>query len=521
MNIYEREQRKKLSEPLKLSNNIFVSQFEGLTLPEYVEVKRFVCLNRHKNAGKKCSCDCLIKVAEYIQRKGYMELKDAFQLSCPKLTSYTALQARQKLLQMPLAAIRIGNPAQGTLHYVVVAKQQSINYTVFQSLLEKSLESSKVVTLSKGKMTELLFLAESEAEKERLRYAVVKSSSLSSTQARRIYGFRDINRRIDMVNNAATEAQSIKECIEKICRIKDKSLLRSFGVDDDDDGSSSGSESDSESASDSEDDMECASSTQRKDCTVPSCEKCLDLLRSCNLNWFEFAKKVQDLYKDAGTEAIESALLDFMKSITLLDISPKDKKIIEQSRTAYFASKKACEKEYDIAEGMIVSESESGEDECQLWTSNEDVLGERGRAVLVKKRAALKRKTVCEIKKRVAERRFLKRRRSKKMSKIVKDYPEIGMEIEKFVKDCGVGADAWRRTGILTFDGNRKLQKKATFKRIKEHLEQVYQRSFAYGTVVQLCVARNKRRKSAERYQGLANVTQRRARKGFNTNKTN
>ena len=103
------------------------------------------------------------------------------------------------------------------------------------------------------------------------------------------------------------------------------------------------------------------------------------------------------------------------------------------------------------------------------------------------------------------------------MLKIVKDYPEIGMEIEKFVKDCGVGADAWRRTGILTFDGNRKLQKKATFKRIKEHLEQVYQRTFAYGTVVQLCVARNKRRKSAERYQGLANVTQRRARKGFNT----
>ena len=48
-----------------------------------------------------------------------MELKDAFQLSCPKLTSYTALQARQKLLQMPLAAVRIGNPAQGTLHYVV------------------------------------------------------------------------------------------------------------------------------------------------------------------------------------------------------------------------------------------------------------------------------------------------------------------------------------------------------------------------------------------------------------------
>jgi hypothetical protein len=75
----------------------------------------------------------------------------------------------------------------------------------------------------------------------------------------------------------------------------------------------------------------------------------------------------------------------------------------------------------------------------------------------------------------------------------LKDCPGIGKTIEEFVKDSGVGADAWRHTGILTFDGNRKVGKKATFKRIKEYLEQVYKRSFAYGTVVQLCVARNKR----------------------------
>ena len=99
----------------------------------------------------------------------------------------------------------------------------------------------------------------------------------------------------------------------------------------------------------------------------------------------------------------------------------------------------------------------------------------------------------------------------------MRDFPEIGKTIEEFVKSSGVGADAWRHTGILTFDGNRKLQKKATVKQIKEHLEQVYQHSFAYGTIVQLCVARNKRRMSAQRYKGLANVTQHRARKGFNT----
>ena len=43
----------------------------------------------------------------------------------------------------------------------------------------------------------------------------------------------------------------------------------------------------------------------------------------------------------------------------------------------------------------------------------------------------------------------------------------------------------------------------------------MYKRSFSYGTVVQLCVPRNKRRQSAKRYLRVAQVTTRRARKGF------
>ena len=59
------------------------------------------------------------------------------------------------------------------------------------------------------------------------------------------------------------------------------------------------------------------------------------------------------------------------------------------------------------------------------------------------------------------------------------------------------------------------MKKKVTYSRIKEHLEEVYKRKFSYGTVVQLCVARNRRRQSAKRYKGVAKVTSRRARKGF------
>ena len=83
------------------------------------------------------------------------------------------------------------------------------------------------------------------------------------------------------------------------------------------------------------------------------------------------------------------------------------------------------------------------------------------------------------------------------------------------MQDCNVGANAWRQTGILTFDGNINVKQKATCKRIREHLEMKYGYHFAYGTVVELCVARNERRRSSQRYRGVTKVTSRRVGKGF------
>lgn len=97
----------------------------------------------------------------------------------------------------------------------------------------------------------------------------------------------------------------------------------------------------------------------------------------------------------------------------------------------------------------------------------------------------------------------------------MKSCPNIGKEIEQFVKDRSVAADAWRCTGVLTFDGNKEVKEKVTFDRIYKHLETTYQRKFGYGTVLQLCVARNLRRRSAKRYKGVTRVTTRRARQGF------
>lgn len=87
--------------------------------------------------------------------------------------------------------------------------------------------------------------------------------------------------------------------------------------------------------------------------------------------------------------------------------------------------------------------------------------------------------------------------------------------MEEFVESKKVGADAWRRTGLLTFDGDRKRGKKVTYKGIKEHLEKKYETKIGYGSIVQLCAVRNKRLMSSKRYRGEAKITCRRARKGF------
>ena len=68
---------------------------------------------------------------------------------------------------------------------------------------------------------------------------------------------------------------------------------------------------------------------------------------------------------------------------------------------------------------------------------------------------------------------------------------------------------------MLTFDGVRTRGKKVTYRNIQEHLQEKYDCKIGYGTVVQLCVIRSKRRISARRYKGVAKVTCRKSRKGF------
>ena len=101
------------------------------------------------------------------------------------------------------------------------------------------------------------------------------------------------------------------------------------------------------------------------------------------------------------------------------------------------------------------------------------------------------------------------------MCKTLVKFPTIGKDIEDFVEENRVGADQWRRTGVFTFDGNQKKGPKVTYRRIQKYVNDKYNAKIGYGTIVQLCTVRNKRKLSAARYHSVARVTSRRARKGF------
>ena len=199
-------------------------------------------------------------------------------------------------------------------------------------------------------------------------------------------------------------------------------------------------------------------------------------------------------------------LFNFVRIIRVTTVSYEAFKV-DEMLNSYIRNKKNRE----INEEII---TDSELDNPTYYLKAGSAKSEHAQEIIKKKIATIQRQKRRRRAKLIAERHFLGRT-SKRLSTIIQKHPNIGKTIEMFVQDCYVGADQWRRTGVLTFDGNRPIKKKCTYGRIKQYLESVYWRKFAYGTVVQLCVCRNRRRLSAHRYHGIAHVTSRRACKGF------
>ena len=92
----------------------------------------------------------------------------------------------------------------------------------------------------------------------------------------------------------------------------------------------------------------------------------------------------------------------------------------------------------------------------------------------------------------IAEMRLVKRKKFTKANEISKRHPDIGQVIEERAKQCDIGADKWRRTGVMTFSGDSRQEQRLTYIKLQKYLEAYYKERISVGTVVQLCAVKNK-----------------------------
>ncbi len=606
----------------RICDNVYVSLISGLSLAEYVEARSAYCSSDHADPCSKC--ERLLLVAMIILEQSYCTLAQAFRVASPD-GRYTSEVARRLLLQMPLVSVRIGNASQGNSFSILMEKFAGTDYrklgAIINSLAINNTHLPKGVSLEKSVVKMLLSIAQSDQERECLRYAIYKASGMTPSQARRTYGFEGMQARSLTVEATITEIQQIRQAIEDLACIADQALLTRFGIpgvscttsseSEEEDVTTSGygpapvmdvrspltQDSGSEQgtkrprtpppggygpapvvdvrspltqASGSEQGTKRPRSppsggygpapvmdvrspltqasgseqgTKRPRIPPPGHQMGKDpylgsytctaswnveqnqslqhldpgylqgLLKQSKYNWFELVELLEDLFQNDISGEAESVFTQISK----LGLDTKAFHATEQSYFAYRAIEKELyeDNHTDRAlNGEVVSDRES--DDPGSYVGITDPFSAAGKELVRKKRVAIYRRARRKQAKAVAERRFFSRKLSNKTSKILTECPGIGKEFEIFVQSHNIGADAWRRTGVLTFDGNLHVKEKVTYERVRKHLEEVYKRKISYGTVIQMCVARNKRRRSAKNYRGIAKVTSRRARKGFN-----
>lgn len=510
MSVYYEQCMRKLCDPSaqKQAENAYISLFRGLSLRQYAEARRSDCQNRHTQPCANCSA--LLLVASSVLDCGYCLLSEAFKLAFPQQTYNTQL-ALARFLQMPLASLRVGTPSSGKSAWYLVEYVEGVNYVnvaQFAEAMFATKEPSRGVGIDKSEIKALLGLAQSDCERELIRYSVFKTLGLTPTSARKQFGFERMKERSECVQECIQEARNIREAIDKLAAVQDDALLMSMGF---------SALSTSESEADLEDDTAVSiplnpSATSTPVVTVPSFNTLHEALKNGRYNWCVVADFLERELPDCD---IQIHLNEFYEKVSDLPLSAANKELLATSYSAYRMSQPSPEESRtaSILNGDIVTDSES--DDAADYAELHSLTSDRAHRIVSKRRRALSHRSRRLKAKMIVDSNFLARKRSKCVQSVVTKFPDIGQSIESYVSESNIGADAWRRTGVLTFDGNLKVKQKVTYGRIQQYLQEKYQHKFSYGTVVQLCVARNKRRRSASNYKGIAKVTTRRARKGF------
>ena len=136
----------------------------------------------------------MLHVAQAVSSNGFQKLSEAFRAAFPNLT-YKQDTARLRLLQMPLVCNRLGDSRKQTQFWYLVEFIEGVDYMKFVHFAA-ALQSAKPVAnpaISSSEVKSILSLAQSDRERELIRYSVFKASGLSVTAARKVFGFQGMD----------------------------------------------------------------------------------------------------------------------------------------------------------------------------------------------------------------------------------------------------------------------------------------------------------------------------------------
>ena len=100
-------------------------------------------------------------------------------------------KAKKTVLVLPLACFRVGDPSSGKSFNLLIERVPVSMCKRIACLLNSGFCCLQKRAMHPGSLArELLSFANSDRERECIRYAIFKSSGLTATQARCFYGFK-------------------------------------------------------------------------------------------------------------------------------------------------------------------------------------------------------------------------------------------------------------------------------------------------------------------------------------------
>ena len=228
---------------------------------------------------------------------------------------------------MPIVAICIQEPSSGRAELHVMELISGVDYLKLGHFLNAcpSKKSTPTPSLSKAELKKLVHLAQSDKERELVRYTTFRASGLTKTGAQKHYGFENLPERIARVEESLKEVARIRECIDSLSKVQENAVLQSMGIDPSGESSEECGDSDEDEGRESvESDNPSADLLP-----LPSTEELLQLLKLSRYNWFELVDHVVE--RSGNCE--ETTIVQLEKQfpvVMALDLSDNEKFLIEQ-----------------------------------------------------------------------------------------------------------------------------------------------------------------------------------------------